>query len=246
MQPVTGASTTDPLEQALGGIHGGRVLDVATGRGGFAQVLVEKLGGYRQIVGVDLTASMIAAAANEVTADNVHFIRMDAERLGFGDGSFDTVSLSASLHHLSDAASVFVEIRRTLKIGGRLIVAEMHRDVTTEQELTSVRLHTWAAGVDLALGWPHHATLTRQGILDLVGALDLANLSVYDWIDVDSDPLDEEMIASLEGVLDRYLSEARGLEGYQEIEAQADALRRRFREFGARDEPRIIIVGEKP
>jgi SAM-dependent methyltransferase len=235
----------DLFERALGDIHGGRVLDVATGDGDFAEFLAHTLAGYTHIVGVDITVSMSEAAADAVTADNIHFMRMDAGRLGFSDASFDTVSLSASLHHLTDAASVFVEIGRTLQVGGRLIVAEMHCDVTTEEELTSVRLHTWAAAVDLALGWPHYPTLTRQRILDLVGALDLVNVSVYDWTDLDSDPLDPAMITGLEGVIDRYLSEAQGLADYQEIEAQANALRRRFREVGARDEPRVLIVGEK-
>jgi hypothetical protein len=99
--------------------------------------------------------------------------------------------------------------------------------------------------VDLALGWPQYPTLTRQAILDLVGALDLRNVSVYDSTDLESDPLDEETITALESVVDRYLSRAQGLPDHEKIEAQAEVLSRRFREIGARDEPRIMITGEK-
>jgi ubiquinone/menaquinone biosynthesis C-methylase UbiE len=170
----------DLFEQALGDIQGERVLDVATGRGGFVELLADSLGGYNQIVGVDITKCMIDDAPNNVAGKNAHFVQMDARRLGFKDGSFDTVSVSASLHHLADASAVFAEIGRMLKPGGHLVVAEMHRDVTTEAQLTSVRLHTWAAAVDSAAGLSHYPTLTRQQIVGLVEALDLRDISVYD------------------------------------------------------------------
>jgi SAM-dependent methyltransferase len=236
----------DLFEQALGDIQGERVLDVATGRGGFVELLADSLGGYNQIVGVDITKCMIDDAPNNVAGKNAHFVQMDARRLGFKDGSFDTVSISASLHHLADASPVLAELGRMLRPGGHLVVAEMHRDVTTEAQLTSVRLHTWAAAVDSAAGLPHYPTLTRRQIVGLVEALDLRNISVYDWADVDSDPLDQDRITSLEGVLERYLSKAKGLPNRLEIEAKAQALRRRLRQVGAQSEPRIVIIGQKP
>jgi hypothetical protein len=81
--------------------------------------------------------------------------------------------------------------------------------------------------------------------VDLVEALDLCEISVYDWTDVNSDPRDEDRITSLEEVLDRYLSKAQGLPDQPKLEAQAGALRRRLREVGAQSEPRIFIVGER-
>lgn len=236
----------DLFGQALGGIQGGRVLDVATGQGGFVEILAGGLGGYTQIVGVDITPRMIADARQNTEQERTHFALMDAGRLGFPDGSFDTASISASLHHLADAAPVFHEMGRMLKARGHLIVAEMHRDVTTEAQWTSTSLHTWAAAVDLALGHPHYPTLTRQQIVDQVGALDLRHVQVYDWVDDDSDPLDEERLTILEGVLERYLAKGQGLPNYPEIEAQAAALRRRLRGIGAQSEPRVFIVGQKP
>jgi SAM-dependent methyltransferase len=236
----------DLFEQALGDIQGGRVLDVATGQGGFVEILAEGLGGYTQIVGIDITPRMIADARKVTDQERTHFVLMDAGRLGFADESFDTVSISASLHHLADHSPIFDEMGRILRPGGHLVVMEMHRDVTTEAQWTSTSLHTWAATVDLALGHPHYPTLTRQQIVDRVGALDLRHVSVYDWVDEDSDPLYEERLTSLEGVFERYLAKAQGLPDYPEIEAQARALRRRLREVGAQSEPRVIIVGQKP
>jgi SAM-dependent methyltransferase len=233
------------FEQALGDIQGGRVLDIATGQGGFVEILAEGLGGYTQIVGIDITPRMIADAHRNTDQERTHFLLMDAGRLGFAGESFDTVSISASLHHLADPSPIFCEMGRMLRPGGHLVVAEMHRDVTTEAQWTSTSLHAWAAAIDLALGHPHFPTLTRQQIVDQVGALDLRHVQVYDWLDDDSDPLYEERLTALESVLERYLAKGEGLPDYPEIEAQAAALRRRLREVGAQAEPRVIIVGQK-
>jgi SAM-dependent methyltransferase len=236
----------DLFEQALGDIQGGRVLDVATGQGGFVETLAERLGGYTQIVGIDITPRMIADARRNTDQERTHFALMDARRLGFADESFDTASISASLHHLADASPVFCEVGRMLRPGGHLVVAEMHRNVTSEAQWTSTSLHAWAAAIDLALGHPHYPTLTRQQIVGQIAALGLRHVSVYDWADKDSDPLYEERLIALQGVLERYLAKAQGLPDYTEIEAQAAALRRRLREVGAQSEPRVFVVGQKP
>jgi SAM-dependent methyltransferase len=235
----------DLFEQALAGIPGGWVLDVATGQGRFVERLAGGLAGYTAIVGVDVAERMLRDAAGSATAYNAHFVQMDARRLGFPDDGFDTVSISASLHHVADAPSVLLELRRMLRPGGHLIVAEMHRDAATEAQVSSVRLHTWAAAVDLAVGLPHYPTLARQQIVDLVAALDLRNVSVYDWVDLDSDPHDPDRLRALEGVLARYLSRAQGLPDYAEIEAQAEALRRRLRRVGAQSEPRVVLTAQR-
>jgi SAM-dependent methyltransferase len=235
----------DPFEQALGEIQGGRVLDVATGRGGFVEILADRLAGYTQIVGIDLTETMIARAAELVDRERACFIQMDAGRLGFPGAAFDTVSISASLHHLADPDPILAEIGRVLRPGGHLILAEMHRGARSEAELTTVQLHNWAASIDLALGHPHYPTLTRQQVVDHVEALGLHKCSIYDWAGDDDDPLEKDTITTLETVIERYLTRARGLPDYAEVEAQAGALRERLREVGAHGEPRVFIIGQR-
>ena len=84
------------FERALGNITGGRLLDVATGEGGFIHLLIEYLKSYTQIVGIDSSSQNIEAARNNFPQKNIRFMRMDAEQLEFHDQHFDTVSLSAS------------------------------------------------------------------------------------------------------------------------------------------------------
>jgi SAM-dependent methyltransferase len=92
----------DP-KRVLGDISGGRVLDVATGTGGFVRFLLDGLRDHAEIVGIDTNAERAAAfsAAYGDTPD-IRFEQMDAHHLGFLDHSFDTVCISNSLHHFAD------------------------------------------------------------------------------------------------------------------------------------------------
>jgi ubiquinone/menaquinone biosynthesis C-methylase UbiE len=110
----------DAFKQALGSIPGGWVLDVATGEGEFAATLAGNLGSYAQIVGIDV----LEYGQHEESifcAEDVHFLQMDAGRLGFEDASLDTVSISSSLHHLQDVPRCLGEMVRVLKPGARWI-----------------------------------------------------------------------------------------------------------------------------
>jgi ubiquinone/menaquinone biosynthesis C-methylase UbiE len=140
----------DAFARALGDINGGSVLDVATHEGGFVRILMDHLKSYAEIVGIDIHEHAIETAQRTLGQPGVRFRVMDAERLDLQDDSFDTVAISASLHHLSHIQRVLDEMVRVLKPGGHFIAAEMHRDGQTEAELTSVYLHQWVAQVDTA------------------------------------------------------------------------------------------------
>jgi ubiquinone/menaquinone biosynthesis C-methylase UbiE len=235
----------DIFETALGGIAGGRVLDVATQEGGFVQILLENLNDWSEIVGIDIDARAIEAARSAVRQEGVQFAVMNAEQLDFADESFDTASISASLHHLSNVQRVLEEMRRVLKPGGHFIVAEMHRDGETEAELTSVTLHQWAAEVDSALGRLHNGTLSRQEIVDRVAGLELSDLELYDLVDSDSDPMDKARIEQLEGVIERIEERVEGVGDGKALRERGEELRRRLCEVGAQREPILVLVGRK-
>jgi ubiquinone/menaquinone biosynthesis C-methylase UbiE len=180
----------DLFRQALGRISGGRVLDVATAQGGFVGILLDNLREYTEIIGVDVDEEALQTARATFGQDNLRFVQMDAEHLGFVGQSFDSVNVSASLHHVENVPHVLAEMVRVLKPGGHLIVSEMHCDGETEAQLTTVYLHQWVAAVDTALGLGHYGTLARQDILDLVGALGLCDVAWYDFSDTGSDAME--------------------------------------------------------
>ena len=232
------------LTQALGGISGGKVLDVATGEGDFIKALVGNLRSYVEIIGVDIVG-YTKAAESIFYAENVRFMQMDAERLGFGDESFDTLSISSSLHHLENIPQCVGEMKRVLKSGGHLIIRETHQDIQAEPQLTDMYIHHWVAEIDSALGYIHNRTFTRQELVGFVEGLGLCNVVFYDISNTDLDPMDEAAIKENEEIIDRYIQYAAELPGHKTLRQWGEELRQRHHEVGVQWEPELIIVGEK-
>jgi SAM-dependent methyltransferase len=232
------------LRQALGGISGGRVLDVATGEGGFIQTLIQNLKSYVEIIGID-TIEYTKTAESVFCAEHVHFCQMDAERLSFEDDSFDTVCISSALHHLKNIPRCVAEMKRVLKPGGTLIIRETHQDVQTEPQSMDMYIHHWVAEIDSALGYTHNRTFTRQELVDFVKGLGLSNVVFYDISNTDLDPMDEAAIKVNEEIIDRYIQHAAGLPDYKTLRQRGEELRQWHHEVGVQWEPELIVVGEK-
>jgi SAM-dependent methyltransferase len=233
------------IERILGGIEGGSVIDVATQAGHFTQILMEYLKSYTTIIGVDINQGAIESAQNNLGSANVRFRVMDVERLGFENACFDTVTISASLHHFANIPRVLAEMVRVLKPGGHFILIEMHRDGQTEAALTSVYLHEWVAEVDAALGNLHNRTLARQEFENHVADLRLRDIAFHYDHDVDSDPKEETRLEQLDDLIERTMQRAESAANDAELKARGEQLRTRLHDIGVQREPIIIIVGEK-
>jgi ubiquinone/menaquinone biosynthesis C-methylase UbiE len=227
----------------LGDISGGRVLDVATGTGGFVRFLLDGLRDHAEIVGIDVNGERAAAFAAAVgDRPDVRFEQMDAHHLVFPDGSFDTVCVSNSLHHFADPAPVLAEMLRVLRPGGLLVVNEMYRDGQSETQTTHVLLHHWWAAVNRIRGEVHRETYERARIVEIIEALGLADLRLLDLADPDEHPHDPETVAELEAAIDRYVGLA---EGHPELQARGEALRTRLREVGVRGATQLVAIGRR-
>jgi SAM-dependent methyltransferase len=232
-------------KRVLGAISGGSVLDVATAEGGFVNVLIQNLQDYTEIIGIDVSQEAIQMAQKSFVQPNVHFVVMDAGRMDFEDGRFDTVTIALSLHHLAHAPQVLAEAARVLKPGGRLIVGEMHREGLTEPQKVGVAIHHWRAAIDTALGLTHNQTLTRQQIVALVEGLGLRDLTLYDYTGLDQAPRADDFIQGLKSYIDRAAQDAQGLPNYATFKRQGAVLCQRLDEVGAQNSPVLIAVGQK-
>ena len=97
-----------------------RILDIGTGPGFFPVILAEA--GYH-VDAVDYTEGMLEKAKENAgeLCRNIHFQRMDAQKLEFEDNTFDVVisrNLTWNLEHPDVAYREWV---RVLKAGGRLL-----------------------------------------------------------------------------------------------------------------------------
>jgi len=90
-------------------------------------MLAETVGPHGAVVGVDAAPEMVAHARSQSrSAANVSFEVGNAAALSFPDSSFEVVVSSLTMHHLdpADQLPAVSEMRRVLKPGGRLLIAE--------------------------------------------------------------------------------------------------------------------------
>jgi ubiquinone/menaquinone biosynthesis C-methylase UbiE len=103
----------------------GAAVDVGCGTGTFAIALAAQRGDAR-VTGIDGDPQVLEIAKRKPGADGVEWREGLAQDLPLPDGSADVVSMSLVLHHLlpEDKRLALAEVRRVLKPGGRLHVAD--------------------------------------------------------------------------------------------------------------------------
>ena len=94
------------------------VLDLGCGAG---NVRTDVRGDVEIVIGCDLDA----AVGRNATVH--HRVKADGYRLPFGDGTFDLVSMDFVIEHLADPIAFFREVRRVLRLGGRLVFRTPNR-----------------------------------------------------------------------------------------------------------------------
>lgn len=99
----------------------GDVAEICCGRGEAVDLVA---GRFKRAVGVDISLNMLRAARSHHDAPSLAFIQGDATRLPLADGAFDSVFMLGGIHHVNDRATLFREIARILKPGGRFYFRE--------------------------------------------------------------------------------------------------------------------------
>lgn len=105
--------------------EGGTAVDVGCGTGTFALALAARQPGA-QVIGVDGDPEILALAQAKRGAGAVEWQEGLAQELPLPEASADVVTISLVLHHLlaEDKRKALSEMRRILKPGGRLHVAD--------------------------------------------------------------------------------------------------------------------------
>jgi SAM-dependent methyltransferase len=101
-----------------------RWVEIACGPGLIARAMGPRIG---SVVGLDLTPAMIEKARADATAagvENVSFELGDATALDLPDDSFDGAVTRFSLHHIPAPVRVLEEMRRVVKPGGFVVIAD--------------------------------------------------------------------------------------------------------------------------
>jgi len=130
-QGLAGAPEWPALQAMLPPLGGKRVLDLGCGYGWFCRAVREQ--GAAETVGIDLSARMLARAA-ELTQDaGIHYRQGDLSRLELAGESFDLVYSSLALHYLPEVAPLFAQIHGALGAGGSFVFSVEHPIFTCPQ-----------------------------------------------------------------------------------------------------------------
>jgi SAM-dependent methyltransferase len=121
------AGTGNPLSlgKPAAGEH---IVDVGSGAGIDSLIAARMVGPAGRVVGVDMTAAMVAkarSAAESLAVTNLEFREGFAEALPVADGWADVVISNGVLNLFPDKAAGLGEMARVLKPGGRLQIGDI-------------------------------------------------------------------------------------------------------------------------
>jgi len=149
---------------------GESVLDLGSGGGLDCFLAARQVGPEGRVIGIDMTPEMLSrarAAAERLDLGNVDFRQGYLEEMPVEDASVDVVISNCVINLSPDKPSVFAEMFRTLKPGGRVSVS----DIVTSGELPEeVRksMVAWGACIAGALEMGEYAQGLRQaGFVDV-------------------------------------------------------------------------------
>jgi demethylmenaquinone methyltransferase / 2-methoxy-6-polyprenyl-1,4-benzoquinol methylase len=123
--------------------RGDRVLDACCGTGDLA-IAAARIGG--RVTGLDFSERMLERARRK--GPELEWIRGDLLELPSEDGSFDAATVGFGVRNVEDLARALRELRRVLRVGGRLGILE----ITRPRGLLAPFYRLWFDGVVPLLG----------------------------------------------------------------------------------------------
>lgn len=127
--------------------EGETVLEIGFGTGHCLQRIAEQVGPMGKAYGIDISSGMLEVTRRRFEKsklmDRTELYCGDAANLPYDDNIFDAVFMSFTLELFDtpEIPQVLKEIKRVLKLGGRLGVASMSRE---DGQSVLLRLYEWA------------------------------------------------------------------------------------------------------
>jgi SAM-dependent methyltransferase len=166
-------------------VPGETVLDLGSGGGIDVFLAARQVGPDGHVIGIDMTPEMIELArsnAERQSIKNVEFREGRLEAIPVDDGSVDAVTSNCVIALVPDKASVFAEIARVLRPGGRMVVS----DVVFERPLPDALLREIDVSSCITTALPRDRYLemmASSGLADITVLRDVDFLELEGWHD---------------------------------------------------------------
>ncbi|EHB66898.1 MULTISPECIES: class I SAM-dependent methyltransferase [Paenibacillus] len=126
-----GAPEWAALQSLLPDMKGIDVLDLGCGFGWFCRWAKEH--GAISVVGIDVSAKMLARAKDETKDPQISYLRADLETIELERERYDLVYSSLAFHYIEDIERLLKQAYDSLKAGGRLVCSIEHPIYTASQ-----------------------------------------------------------------------------------------------------------------
>jgi ubiquinone/menaquinone biosynthesis C-methylase UbiE len=164
-------------------------VDLGSGRGTDVIRLSETVGNNGFVYGIDISDGMIKKAANtarQLGVTNVDFIQSPLEKIDLKDNIADLVISNCTINHAEDKQTVWNEIFRILKKGGRFVVSDIYSvdPVPDEYRNDPVAIaECWAGSVtrNEYLEQLTNAGFKKIHIIEESAAYDKGKIKVSSW-----------------------------------------------------------------
>jgi len=149
-------------------------VDLGSGRGSDVLRIAEIVGEKGFAYGLDIAEGMLETAqknASRLGIRNARFVKSELEKINLEDGIADFVISNCTINHAGDKQSVWNEIFRILKPGGRFVVSDIYasEEVSEEYRNDPVAVaECWAGAV------------TRDEYFDTVEKTGFVNINIIE------------------------------------------------------------------
>lgn len=127
---LKGAGEWHELRKLLTDFDGKNVLDLGCGYGWHCKYASDS--GAKYVLGIDISSMMLDKAKALNTASNIEYLKSTMEDYSYPIETFDFVISSLAIHYIADYTKLILDVRKTLKIGGKFVFSVEHPVFTAE------------------------------------------------------------------------------------------------------------------
>lgn len=164
--------------EVAGDRRAARVLDLGAGPGDIAVRLARARPDWC-VIALDASAAMLQIASQRLVREQAvgaHLALADAKRLPFAARSFDLVISNSIIHHITDTAALWSQVRRVARSGAGLFMRDLMRPESPRAAQSLVELHAGGESPLLREEF-FRSLLSAYSVTELAGQLRAAGIA---------------------------------------------------------------------